>query len=92
MHNEAAKHANDKRNRRNTTATKTMVQLTVNPSRKCCAKLRSQNDGFAHAIKMRLSVGDGERWMSIGIEAAGGWEGKGGIDVGRKDKPNLASN
>ena len=72
MHNEAAKHANDKRNRRNTTATKTTVQLTVNPSRKRCAKLRSHNDGIAHATKMSLPLGDGERWMNFGIETAGG--------------------
>ena len=80
MHNEAAKHANDKRNRRNTTATKTTVQLTVNPSRKRCAKLRSHNDGIAHATKMSLPLGDGERWMGLRPLEAEGWEGE------RKDR------
>lgn len=65
MHNEAAKHANDKRNRRKHHRDKTMAALTVDPSRKGRANLRMGKNDIAHAKRRRVILGEDEGWMKF---------------------------
>ncbi len=60
----------------NTTATKTMFALTVNPSRKGCASLRTGKNDIAHTKRRRVIVGKDEGWMKFATEAWGLKDGR----------------
>ena len=60
----------------NTTATKTMFALTVNPSRKGCANLRTGKSDIAHAERRSAIVGEDDGWMKSATEAGGLKDGR----------------
>ena len=60
----------------NTTATKTMFALTVNPSRKGCANLQTGKSDIAHSERKSVIVGDDEGWMNSATEAGGLKDGR----------------
>ena len=72
----------------NTTATKTMSALTVDPSRKGCANLRIGNSDIAHAKRRSVIVGEDEGWMKSATEAWGLKDGRRMFPARRK--ANLA--
>ena len=72
----------------NTTATKTMCALTVNPSRKGCASLRTGKSDIAHAEKRSVTVGEDEGWMKSANELWGLKDGRRMFPA--KKKANLA--
>ena len=60
----------------NTTATKTMFALTVNPSRECCANLRNGKCDIAHAERKSVIVGEDEGWIKSATEIWGLKDGR----------------